>query len=174
MKKTEIYSSKKKAVLFFFASAIFVALGIWMILDAENIKTPFLRNPLMIRIVGVVGVLLFGFGMWVTLKQLFRKKLMLIIDESGINLKPSDNRIIHWKDIEGFSEMKINSVKIIIIHIKNPEKYIDSEPNKIRKKLLNYNLNNYGSPFTITVSTMEIGYEELWKLLNESLIMSVD
>ena len=99
MKKTEIYSSKKKALLVFFLSAIFVVLGIWMIWDAENIKTPFLRNLLLIRMVGISSVLFFGYGMWVTLKQLFSKKLMLILDEIGIHLKPPTERIIRWKDI---------------------------------------------------------------------------
>ncbi len=170
MKKTEIYSSKKKALLVFFLSAIFVVLGIWMIWDAENIKTPFLRNLLLIRMVGISSVLFFGYGMWVTLKQLFSKKLMLILDEIGIHLKPPTERIIRWKDIEDFSEMKINNVKIIIINVKNYEEYLDIETNKIRKNLMNFNLNNYGSPFTISVSTMDISYQELWKLLNDHWI----
>ena len=174
MKKTEIYSSKKKALLGFFLSAMFVVLAIWMILEAENIKTPFLRNPLLIRMVGISGVLFFGLGMWVTLKQLFSKKLMLILDEAGICLKPPSERIIRWKDITHFSEIKINSVKIIIIHVKNPEEYIDNKSNKIRKNLMNFNLNNYGSPFTISVATMDISYAELWELLNEGLRMNVD
>ena len=174
MKKTEIYSSKKKALLGFFLSAMFVVLVIWMILEAENIKTPFLRNPLLIRMVGISGVLFFGLGMWVTLKQLFSKKSMLILDEAGIHLKPPTERIIRWKDITHFSEIKINSVKIIIIHVKNPEEYIDNKSNKIRKNLMNFNLNNYGSPFTISVATMDISYAELWELLNEGLRMNVD
>ena len=171
MQKTEIYSNPKKAILFFCGFIIFGVLGIWMILEAENLKTPFLRNPLLIRIVGIFGVLFSGFGMFVMAKQLFRKKLMLTIDETGIHQKQPKNQSIKWKDITHFSEIKINSVKIIIIHVKNPEEYIDIEPKKIRKKMMNFNLNNYGSPFTISVATMDIGYTELWELLNEGLKM---
>lgn len=173
MQKTEIYSNQKKAILFFFLFIVFGVLGIWMILEAENIKTPILRNPLLIRIVGISGVLFSGFGMFVMAKQLFRKKLMLTLDETGIHQKLPKNQSIKWKDIKGFSEMKINSVKIIIIHVKNPEEYIDMETNKIRKNLMNYNLSNYGSPFTMAVATMDIGYTELWELLNEGLKMNV-
>ncbi|MDR6969548.1 hypothetical protein J2X31_003581 [Flavobacterium arsenatis] len=169
MNKTEIYSNKKKAILLFFLSIVFIVLGIWMILEAENIKTPFLRNPLLTRIIGISGILFFGFAMFVIAKQIFRNKLMLILDENGIHLKPPTNRIIKWKDITGFSEIKINSVKIIIIHVKNPEEYMNDETNKIRKKLMNYNLSNYGSPFTISVATMDITHKELWRLLNEGL-----
>lgn len=174
MKKIEIYSSKKKTLLLFFLSIIFVVLGIWMIMEAENIKTPFLRNPLLIRIVGVSGVLLFGYAMVVMVKQLFRKKLMFVLDETGIHQKLPKNQFLKWNDIEGFSEIKINSVKIIIIHVKNPEEYIDKEANKIRKKMMNYNLTHYGSPFTIAVSTMDIGYEELLGLLDKSLKQNLD
>ena len=173
MQKTEIYSNKKKALFIFCLSIVFVVLGIWMILEAENIKTPFLQNPLLIRIAGISGVLFFGFAMFVMAKQLFRKKLMLILDENGIHQKLPKNQFIKWKDIEGFSEMKINSVKIIIIHVKNPEEYMDIENNKIRKKMMHFNLNNYGSPFTISVATMDVGHKELLELLNQRLKMSL-
>jgi len=172
MNKTEIYSNQKKALLFFCLFLVFGVIGIWMILEAENIKTPFLRNPLLIRIVGISGVLFSGFGMFVMAKQLFRKRLMLILDETGIHQKMPKNQFIKWKDITHFSEIKINSVKIIIIHVKNPEEYIDIEPNKIRKKMMSFNLNNYGSPFTISVATMDVTYKELFELLNEGLVNS--
>ena len=174
MQKTEIYSNKKKALLFFFVFIVFGVLGTWMILEAENIETPILRNPLLIRIVGISGVLFSGFGMFVMAKQLFRSQLMLILDENGIHQKQLKNQSIPWKDIAGFSELKINSVKIIIIRVKNPEEYINNESNKIRKKVMNFNLNNYGSPFTMSVATTDISYEKLLELLNEGLKMNVE
>lgn len=36
---------------------------------------------------------------------------------------------------------------------------------------MNFNLNNYGSPFTMAIATMDIGYKELRSLLNEGLKM---
>ncbi|MGC4130343.1 MAG: STM3941 family protein [Bergeyella sp.] len=169
MNKIEIYSDKKKAFLLLIGSIVFVVLGIWLFADAENIKNPFLKNPLLIKIVGTASILFFGFGIYVAVKQLFRNKLMLIIDENGINVNPSKNEFIKWIDIEGFSEIKINSVKIIIIHVINPEEYMSKETNVLRKKLMAYNLSNYGSPFTVSVATMKINYEDLHKLLNENL-----
>ena len=48
------------------------------------------------------------------------------------------------------------------------ERHLNIETNKIRKNLMNFNLNNYGSLFTISVATMDISYPELWELLNDN------
>lgn len=95
---------------------------------------------------------------------------MLIINEKGINVNPKKDDIIKWEDIDGFSEIKINSVKIINIQINNSIDYINNETNKIRKNLMKFNLNNYGSPFNISSSTMSLNHIELLKLLNENFI----
>ena len=95
---------------------------------------------------------------------------MLIIDENGINVNPQKGEYIKWNDIEGFAELKINSVKIIIIQINNAEEYIEKESNKLRKKLMKFNLKNYGSPYNISVATMNTNYNQLFKILNENLI----
>ena len=66
--------------------------------------------------------------------------------------------------------VKINGVKIIIIQVNNSEKFINEEESKIRKKLMKFNVSNYGSPFNISASTMNLSYNELYKLLKENLI----
>ncbi len=128
------------------------------------------RNPLFIKIAGIASVLFFGLGIYVSIKQLIKNKLMLIIDENGINVNPQKNEYIKWNDIEGFADLKINSVKIIIIQINNAEEYIEKESNKLRKKLMKFNLENYGSPYNISVATMNTNYNQLYKILNENLI----
>lgn len=65
---------------------------------------------------------------------------MLVIDEKGITVNPKKEEIDRLKDIDGFSEIKINNVKIIIIQMNNSQDYIDNESNKIRKSLMKYNL----------------------------------
>ena len=170
MNRIEIYSNKKKAFFLLLGSLMFVILGLFCFINAENIKNNLFRNPLIIQIVGIASILFFGFGIYVAIRQLIRNKLMLVIDEKGITVNPKKEEIIDWKDIDGFSEIKINNVKIIIIQMNNSQDYIDNESNKIRKSLMKYNLENYGSPFNISVSTMDLKYEELLKLLNENLI----
>ena len=170
MNRIEIYSNKKKAFLLLIGSIGFVILGFFCFFNAENMTNSLFRNPLIIKIAGIASVLFFGFGIYVSVKQLFKNKLMLILDENGINVNPTKNEFIKWNDIEGFSEIQINSVKIIIIEVNKPENYINNETNKFRKKLMEYNFRNYGSPFNISVSTMNTTHKELFKMLNENLI----
>lgn len=170
MNKIEFYSNKKKALLLLIISLIYVILGVYLFLNAENMTSYRARNPLFIKIAGIVSVLFFSLGVFVSIKQLFKNKLMLIIDNNGINVNPKKNEYIKWSDIEGFEELKINSVKIIIIQISNAEEYIKKENNKLRKKLMRFNLENYGSPYNISVATMNTNYNQLLKTLNENLI----
>src|SRR5690606_32783969 len=143
MNKIEFYSNKKKAFLLLIGSLIFVILGIYLFLNAENMTSFRARNPVFIKIAGIASVLFFGLGIYVSIKQLIKNKLMLIIDENGINVNPQKNEYIKWDNIEGFAELKINSVKIIIIQINNAEEYIKKESNNLRKKLMIFNLENY-------------------------------
>ncbi|MEN2436835.1 STM3941 family protein [Weeksellaceae bacterium A-14] len=170
MNKIEFYSNKKKAFLLLIGSLFFVILGVYLFLNAENMTGFRARNPLFIKIAGIASVLFFGLGIYVSIKQLIKNKLMLIIDENGINVNPQKNEYIKWNDIEGFADLKINSVKIIIIQINNAEEYIEKESNKLRKKLMKFNLENYGSPYNISVATMNTNYNQLYKILNENLI----
>ncbi|MDY3362723.1 hypothetical protein PG623_01780 [Riemerella anatipestifer] len=170
MNKVEFYSNRKKAFLLLIGSLIFVILGIDIFLNAENMTSYRVSNPLFLKIVGVASFLFFGLGIYVSIRQLLKNRLMLIIDENGININPKKNEYIRWSDIEGFSELKINSVKIIIIQISNAEEYIRKEKNKLRKKLMKFNLENYGSPYNISVGTMNTNYNQLLEVLNENLI----
>lgn len=170
MNKVEFHSNKKKAFLLLIGSLIFVILGVYLILNAENMTGFRASNPLLIKFAGIASVLFFGLGIYVSIKQLLKNKLMLIIDKNGINVNPQKSKYIKWSDIEGFAEIKINSVKIIIIQINNAEEYIEKESNKLRKKLMKFNYENYGSPFNISVATMNTNYNQLFKILNENLI----
>lgn len=170
MHEIKIYSNKKKAFFLLLGSLAFVILGFFCFINAENTKGILFRNPLIIKSAGIISVLFFGFGIFVSIKQLSKDQLMLIIDEKGINVNPKKEKVIFWESIDGFIESNINSVKIIVVQINNSIDYINVETNKIRKSLMKYNLNNYGSPFNISSSTMNLNHAELFKLLNENLI----
>ncbi|MBP6181433.1 STM3941 family protein [Flavobacterium sp.] len=171
MEKIEIYSSKKKSLLMLIASIIFVIGGIYMFMNAENFTGYRARSPIITKGIGIMSVLFFGLGIYVSTRQLITNQLMLIIDKRGINMNPkkSLSESIEWKNIEGFSEIKIQSAKIIIIDINNSDYWIEKEENIIRKKLIKFNINNYGSPFNLSANSMQMNYTELMKTLNENL-----
>ena len=144
-------------------SVIFVVLGIWIFINAYNFNGGIVTNPILIKGIGVISILFFGFGIFVGIKRLIRSELALIIDSRGLNVNPkkSLDEYIEWKDILGFKEIKINSTRIIIIGVKNPNQWIEKETSPLRQKLMQFNLNNYDSPFNVGAAGLDISYKEL-------------
>ena len=171
MERIEIYSSKKKSLLILIISLLFVVGGIYMFMNTEIFTGYRARSPLFIKTIGIASVLFFGLGIYVSIRQLIENQLILIIDKKGINISPkkSQTEFIEWKNINGFPELKIQTQKFVIIDVNNSEYWIEKEENVIRKKLMKFNVNNYGSPFNLSANTMQINFEELMKILNENL-----
>jgi hypothetical protein len=171
MEKIEIYSSKKKSFLLLIASLLFVIGGIYMFMNAENMTSLRHRNPLFIKSAGIASILFFSLGIYVGIKQLLSNQLILIIDRKGVNVNPKKSltECLEWKNINGFSELKIQSQKFVIIDVDNSDYWIEKEENGIRKKLMKFNVNNYGSPFNLSANSMQMNYAELMKTLNENL-----
>lgn len=168
MDRIEIYTSKKKSILLLIGSIGFVALGFWLLLEADNFTGWRARSPIFTRGIGVASVLFFGFGIFVGIKRLIKSEIALIIDPVGLNVNPKKSLtdFIKWNDILGFKEIKIQSTRILIIGVKNPEYWLNKETNAIRKKLIKFNINNYNSLFNIAASGLDISSEELSEKLN--------
>ncbi|KRB53917.1 STM3941 family protein [Flavobacterium sp. Root186] len=170
MEKIELFSSKKKSFLLLIGSLLFLAGGIWFFFDAENLANFKYRSPILIKTIGIISILFSGIAIYISIKQLVKNQLLLLIDENGINLNPKkmSTQNIEWKNIEGFSELKIQSQKMVIIEVNNPDFWINKEKNYLRKKAIEYNFSNYGSPFVVSAVSMQINYIELLKILNEN------
>lgn len=160
MERIEIYTSKKKSALLLICSITFVSIGVWMV-TKEYSNT---KNLLM----GYLSIVFFGLGIFIGIKNLIKPSIALIIDQNGININPrkSLTKFIEWDKILGFKVIKIQSTKILIIMVTNPDFWIEKETNMIRKKLMQYNLNNYKSPFNIASSGLKINTNELNQKLN--------
>ncbi len=171
MDKIEIYSSRKKSFLLLIGSIIFVIGGVYMFMNAENYTGFRTYNPLFIKGIGIVSILFFGSGIYISIKQALSNQLMLVIDEKGINVNPKKSlkEYIEWKNINGFSEIKIHNQKLVIIDVNNSDYWIEKEENNLKKKLMKFNINNYGSPFNLSANSMQINHTQLIKILNEGL-----
>lgn len=171
MGKIEIYSSKKKSFFLLIVSLLFVIGEIWMFMNAENLNSFRLKSPILIKAIGIISVLFFSLSLYISIRQLVKNKLLLIVDGNGIIINPKKNsfELINWKNIEGFSEIKIQSQKILLIDVNNPDFWIQKETNLIRKKMIQYNFKQYGSPFCLSAVSMQINHAELMKVLNENL-----
>ncbi len=168
MDRIEIHTSKKKSMLLLIGSIAFVALGIWLLMDANNLTGGRSKNPIIIRGIGISSIIFFGLGIFVGIKRLIKSEVALIINQNGINVNPkkSITEFIKWEDILGFEEIKIQSTRILIIAVKNPEYWLEKETSTIRKKMMQFNIKNYNSPFNIAESGLNISTNELNERLN--------
>ncbi len=168
MESIEFYSSKKKSLLLLLGSITFVALGIWLLLEADNLTVWKARNPILTRGIGIASILFFGLGIFIGIKRLIKSEIALIIDSKGLNVNPKKSltEFIKWSDINGFEEIKIQSTRIVIIGVKNPEYWLDKETSVFRRKIMQFNISNYNSPFNIAASGLDISSDQLIETLN--------
>jgi len=168
MERIEIYSSKKKSLLLLIGSIAFVVLGFWLLLEADNFTAWRAGNPFISRGIGIASILFFGLGVYVGIKRLIKSEIALIIDTIGLNVNPKKSltEYIKWNDINGFEEIKIQSTRIVIIGVKKPDYWLDKETSVFRRKLMQFNINNYNSPFNIAASGLDISSDKLIETLN--------
>ena len=168
MERIEIYSSKKKSLMLLIGSMAFVVLGFWLLIEADNLTGGRARSPIFTRGIGIASILFFGLGIFIGIKRLVKSEITLIIDSIGLNVNPKKSltEFIKWNDINGFEEIKIQSSRIVIIGVKNPEYWLEKETSGFRRKLMQFNISNYSSPFNIAASGLDISSEKLIETLN--------
>jgi hypothetical protein len=75
--------------------------------------------------------------------------------------------MVEWKDITSIDSIDVAGQQLIVVKVKNPEKYVDKASNNAQKRLLRLNVKQYGTPIFITTNSLQIGFDELLALLNE-------
>jgi hypothetical protein len=165
--KIEIPLNKKKVILALIGAMFFVGMGLLGALNPENFVSPVFRNPGVIRIIGVVGVVFFGISLFFIVPKLLEDKQGLTIDSNGIinNSNGINVGLIEWRDVTGIETIEVVSTKFLIVHIINPEEYIEREKKGILKKAMKANQKMYGSPISITSSSLKMNFKELEALI---------
>jgi hypothetical protein len=165
--RIEIKLSKGKGILTFLGAVAFVCISIWLLNIAENQD---LFNPILVSVVGYVGLVFFGLcGLYIFYK-LFDSKPGLIIDKEGIydNSSAAAGHLIKWERITGLRVEQIMSTKFILIDIENPEQFMD-EINGMKKKMMWSTYKMYGTPTSISSSTLSCNFDELFQIINGRL-----
>ena len=170
MNKIEIPLSKTKIILLLLGALVFGVLGTLFVINPEEFISPRMRNPEFIRISGITSVLFCGIAGIYGIKKLFDKTVGLTVDENGItdNTNASSVGLINWKDITEIKTEQIMSTKFLLIFTNNAEKYLD-RVGFIQRKLLLANEKMYGTPLSITSNTLKYDFDDLERLLKNSL-----
>lgn len=159
---------KLKLILVVLGSLIFVVLGVWLVsVDPNQLESS--RRFASPRIIGYLCIAFFGVCGLLGIRKLFDTKPGLVFSSKGIidNSSVVAAGLIPWSEITGFSEYQVKSTKMLIIHVKEPEKYAN-RGNKLKRALNSANMKLVGSPLSISSTSLGISYSELQKLAESS------
>jgi hypothetical protein len=146
--------------------AVFVLLGVWFV----NIKPTMRVDPGelgLLRVIGWVGIVTFGFFGALIGKKYFDKRVGLTLDQQGITDYSSaiGAGFIPWADITGFGIQEVQGTRNVIVMVRNPEHYI-AKAGMLTRMAYRANLKLIGSPLAISPVALQIGFDELWNLLH--------
>lgn len=168
---TVIDASKTKTILIVFVSAIFVLIGGWMLsLSPESIESKRRMNiPLVVYALGGAGVLFFGLGVVGGIWRLFSRKPALELNSDGVKIFYIGTTIlVSWKEITGLSVYEIHNQKMLVIKLRNPNKYINRGGN-FRRALARQSFNMCGSPISISSNSLKLKFQELIEVFEKYL-----
>lgn len=171
MKDTiEIPLSKTKIILLLMGAMAFVIAGILFLITPETFITLF-RGTATVQAAGIASIVFFGLCLFFLARKLFDNKPGLVIDRHGIidNTSAFNVGLVEWTDITGIEVLQIASTKLMMVHTDKPDKYIARAKSALARRLMKTNHNMYGSPLSITASSLKIKFSDLERLLSAEL-----
>lgn len=168
-KVIEIPLSKGKLVKGLVTSIVFVAAGVWILLNENVTARGPLSLPVLRYLVGIASVVVFAALGALYLFKLKDTRPGFVIDENGIidNSGALAAGFVPWTDIHHFSTVKMMKQEFLVIGVNNPLYYLHQQKSVLRKKGMQYNYKNYGSPIAISTNTLKCKLPELLAMLEE-------
>jgi hypothetical protein len=126
-----------------------------------------LLNPIFQIIVGLIGIVFFGYAALQIFRKLIDKNPGLIIDNTGIteNTSGITPKHLRWENITGIKIFNMVIVKFIIIIIDNPNKYIEYSRKglfySIFRQMAKLNHKMTGSPVNIYANSLKCKRKKL-------------
>lgn len=159
--------NKRKLVKGLIGSIIFVVLGCWLLIYQPETSNPFFDNPLIKYGAAIASILFFGFGIFYFSKKVLDKKPGITIDDKGIfdNSSAVSVGLIPWTDFIKTSIVMTMKHEYLVIGVNNPEFYLNKQTNFLKKKGMQYNFNNYGSPLAISTNGITCTIKELSSII---------
>lgn len=162
MNTIEIRSSKTKLILLILFSLSFIFFGLLLIINPDKFVSAIFRNVIFIQIAGLAALLFSAFCLILLIKSFLTKKFNLIINEKGIidNSSYLSVGMITWDDVTSIKTINVMSTKFLLIHVKNPNNYVNSQSG-IKRSILKRNIKSYGTPISISSNTLNYNFQKL-------------
>ncbi len=159
----EIPLSRIKLFFIILGCLLFVALGVFILLNAENMQTRKTENPFVMTAIAVIAILFFGAILISVFKKLFENRMGMIINDKGIwdNSNGVSIGLIEWKDIQNIRKSQVMLTKFLLIDVKNPEKYLNNAGSKFKASIMRRNMQTYGTPISISSGGLKWGFRKI-------------
>lgn len=123
----------------------------------------------MVLIVGILGVTFFGICLLFYARKMFDKTPGLIVNDKGIydNASGISVGFIPWNDIVEIKETVVINQSFVNIVVKNPDKYIETQKNIFKRKLVQINYNFFGTVIAIPSVSINSEFNDLKRILQQ-------
>jgi hypothetical protein len=103
-------------------------------------------------------------------KKMFDNSVGLTIDDDGIidNTNASSIGLIKWNDITEIKTEQVMSTKFLLIFTSDPNRILE-KVSGLKRKLIAGNMKMYGTPLSITSTTLKYNFNDLEKILKDRL-----
>jgi hypothetical protein len=103
-------------------------------------------------------------------RQIIRNGPGLIIDNTGFTDYTSilAAGYIPWSEVKAIKPITLSGKKCIAVILKNPDAFLERQPNALKRKAMTHHLRNYGSPVRLDGDSLECSFDELLHHLQSS------
>ena len=163
--------SKTQISLLFFGSVLFVLLGLWLLVFTPEINHPLFGNKTAINVAALMAIVFFGAAAVFYIRKLVQRTPGLVIGRDGIydNSSAVTAGLIKGEDLQDIGVMEIQKQKLLMLYVQNPQEYIRSQKNAIKRKIMQINYKTYSTPISISTNGLQCKFEELHALLKQYL-----
>jgi len=166
------YSSKRKIKFLIFACVLICFLGFFIIMGMENWEILFLHViPFNKLFLGSTLILIFTVFIILLQRRLRSNKPQIIINNTTIFDQSSYTSVgeIEIVDITEINSINIKGQNLILLKVKNPEKYIERQNSTVKRKILEASYKNNGTPIILSASSLECSFDELYSSIQSRI-----
>jgi hypothetical protein len=125
-------------------------------------------SPEFLMVVGIIGMLFFGFGAIAIIFSFLKSSPALIINEKGIRnySHAGSSYLIEWNNIKVIKIITVSGKKLIAVELKDNQK-IFNQVNAPTRALMKLNARFYGTPAFIVSSMIGMKIEDILSLIRQ-------
>lgn len=159
------YPSAKKLIGLAFASMVFVAVGILLIVVGQSEE----ETPIIMVIIGFISAGFFGLCLIYCLYRLMNKKASIIINGDGIldNSSYIGGGLLKWSDIQDVVLYEFMGQRFIGLKLHDTERFM-AQQSGMKKALIRMNKRMINMPVNIPQSGVRMPLDQLYVLIRET------